>query len=85
MGISEGTGNILINAGNSPENVQLQAGPMPDPDATLLPSAEIFPSSEPVQYRESSPMIRDRNPPTTKRTRSGRVVQRQKRFNDFEY
>ena len=55
MGISEGTGNILINAGNSPENVQLQAGPMPDPDATLLPSAEIFPSSEPVQSREYHP------------------------------
>ena len=76
--------HILSNAGNSPENVHLQAGSMPDPDATLLPNAEISPSSEPVQSRESSPMIIDGNPPTAIRTRSGRVVQRPRRFNDFE-
>ena len=66
--------HILSNAGNSAENVHLQAGSMPDPDATLLPCAEIVPSSEPVNSRESSPMISDGNRPTAIRTRSGRVV-----------
>ena len=76
--------HILSNARNSPENVYLQAGSMSDPDATLLPNAEISPSSEPVQSRESFPMISDGNPLTTIRTRNGRVVQRPKKLNDFE-